>query len=304
MKNCTHELPSNSHSHQHKNLIESMPDSYIKTLQLVFLLSTLCFGTQLAVAILSNSLSIWADAGHKFADLGALGLALVAAWFSRLKAPTQNTFGYYRAEIIAGLSNGIILFGLSVYFASQALSRLFTPTHIELDGTLMFVGAGLGLIINMIAASLLFKAKNKNLNAKGAFYHLLTDVIHGGSEIIVALSIVMFRQNWLDSVLGLFLVTFMLFNAFRICKEALRVLMSFSPQALSVDAITAFLQSQPEVQTIDDIHIWSITTGKHVLNAHITLKNKSEFSAKTTSRLEQVIRSKYDICNITLQLHI
>jgi cobalt-zinc-cadmium efflux system protein len=202
------------------------------------------------------------------------------------------------------LVNGAILLLMAGYFLIHAIDRLSHPHHVEMNGTWMLWGAGLGLLINSIAAGLLVKAKKNSLNAKSAYYHLLTDIAHACIEISVALFIVNYHFFWLDSALSLVLIAFMLINGIRICLEACRILMSIAPQNISVASIQSFLQSQEGVIAVEDIHLWSITTGKHTLTAHLKLQDMSFFSSETTTRLEAVLREHYDICHITLQLSL
>ena len=61
----------------------------------------------------TNSLALLSDAGHMFADVGALGLSLFAIQLSQLPPNNRKTFGYHRVEILAALVNAVFLWSLS-----------------------------------------------------------------------------------------------------------------------------------------------------------------------------------------------
>src|SRR5262245_24219670 len=63
--------------------------------------------------IVSGSLALLADAGHALTDVAGIGLALAAIWFAARPSSAGRTFGFYRAEILAAVINGVLLFGVA-----------------------------------------------------------------------------------------------------------------------------------------------------------------------------------------------
>src|SRR3954467_2032644 len=74
--------------------------------------------------IVFDSLALLADAGHVLTDVGAIGLALFAAWMARRPAGPQRTFGRGRGEILAALFNGFTLVAIAVFIFIAAIGRL------------------------------------------------------------------------------------------------------------------------------------------------------------------------------------
>ena len=78
------------HHHHHAGLAEGMTPAYAHKLQWVLGLSILYLVAQVAGAYWSHSLALLAEAGHKLADVGAIALALIAAWFATLSTSPQK----------------------------------------------------------------------------------------------------------------------------------------------------------------------------------------------------------------------
>ena len=113
---------------------------------------------------LSNSLALLADAGHMLTDVAALSLTLAAIWFAARPATEKKTFGYYRYEILAAFVNGIALVLISLWVIFEAYERWNAPPEVKgLEMTAVAVG---GLIVNIIAASLLHGGHEHDLNMR------------------------------------------------------------------------------------------------------------------------------------------
>ena len=88
--------------------------------------SVLCVA-ELVGGYLTNSLALVTDAAHVFTDVAALVLTLFALWISSRPASESKTFGYYRAEILAALVNGVVLWLLIAVIVAEAWRRLQDP---------------------------------------------------------------------------------------------------------------------------------------------------------------------------------
>lgn len=140
-------------------------------LKFVFALTAVYMVVEFAGGWLTNSLALMADAGHMFTDVFALGLALFAVWLSSKPASPERTYGYYRAEILAALLNGLLLFGISGYILFEAWQRFKNPP--EVQSLLMLAVAAVGLAVNLIGIRLLGGQAGESLNVKAAFLEVV-----------------------------------------------------------------------------------------------------------------------------------
>lgn len=296
---CRHGLQHHHHHHHHTGLAEGIRPAYVKKLQWVMGLAIFYLAIQAFGSVYSGSLALMADAGHKLADIGAIGLALFASWFSHLSISPRKTFGFYRLEILAALINGLGLMIIACIILWEALNRSTHPVEIA-GGTMLGVSI-VGLIINCISAKLLYPDRELNLNVKGALFHIASDVVNSLGEIVAAVGILFFHLTWLDTIISMVIALLVFYNAARVFLEALNILMEAAPPHLNVTKIREYIMDRPGVLDVHDLHVWTITTGKEALLAHVKVAN-DHFAFPSAHDLEKDLRERFDLCHITVQL--
>lgn len=301
MQDCSHGRQHIHHHHHHLGVAEGLTPEYVKKLQWAILIALLYLILQTVGGFYSGSLALWADAGHKLADIGSLALALFASWFAHLSSSPRKTFGFYRLEILAALINGGGLIFVSLFILWEAFLRLSHGSEIHIEGGIMLGVSLLGLALNLVSAFILYPARELNLNVKGALFHIMADIFNSIGEMGTALGILFFRWTWLDALVSVTIAMLILWNAFRILQESLHIMMEAAPERLDVSTIKTFLLQKPGVQDVHDLHIWTITTGKDALLAHVQV-NQADFRYETAQALERALREAFDLCHITVQL--
>lgn len=300
-QDCHHGRQHIRHHHHHLGVAEGISPQHVKKLQSVMFLSVLYLLMQAIGGFYSGSLALWADAGHKLADLGAIILALLAAWLANLSSSPQKTFGFYRLEILAAFLNAAGLMAVSILIFFEALQRLLQVESGHIHGHIMVGVAGLGLLMNIASAAILYPARSFNLNVKGALLHVMTDIANSLGQMLAAGVIVWFGWTWADALIGLAIALMVFVNAGRVLREALGILMEAAPPRLSVPHIQDFILRHPGVQNVHDLHVWTVTTGKDALLAHVQV-DMARFQDETAKALELALREAFDLCHITIQL--
>jgi cobalt-zinc-cadmium efflux system protein len=132
-------------------------------------------GAEVAGGLSSGSLALLADAGHLLTDAGALALSLLAMWFASRPATPQRSFGYYRFEILAALSNGAALVAIAAWIVMEAAGRLSEPAAVH-SPLMMAVALG-GLIVNLAGILLLHGKAHGSLNVRRTLAHVVGDAL-------------------------------------------------------------------------------------------------------------------------------
>ncbi|HEY9228418.1 MAG TPA: cation diffusion facilitator family transporter [Gemmatimonadaceae bacterium] len=220
---------------------------------------------------ISNSLALLADAGHVLTDAGALGLSLFVAWLAKQPGSTAKTYGYLRWEILAALINGATLLGISVWIVVEAIMRFRHPEPV-LGGT-MFIIAVAGLIVNGITVALLHGVREGSLNIRGAYLHVLGDLLASVGTVIAAL-IIRFT-GWLnaDPIASLLTTVLIVFGAWRLVRESVDVLLEAAPAHIALDTVRTKLESIPNVESTHDLHVWTVTSGMVAMSVHAIVRD-------------------------------
>jgi len=222
---------------------------------------------------LSNSLALLADAGHVLTDAGALGLSLFVAWLARQPGSPAKTYGYLRWEILAALINGATLLLISVWIVIEAVMRFRHPEAVE--GGLMLVIALLGFIVNGVAVWLLHGVREGSLNVRGAYLHVLGDMLASGGTVVAAVIIKM--TGWLsaDPVASLVTTVLIMAGAWRLVKESVNVLLEAAPAHIALDAVRTKLEGLDGVESVHDLHVWTVTSGMVAMSAHAIVRESN-----------------------------
>ena len=142
--------------------------------------------------IWTNSLALLSDAGHMLTHVFALVVSLVAIRLAERGLTSEKTFGFYRAEPIAALINGITILLIVLVIGVEAVKKFIYPEPVQARE--MFIVAVAGLIVNLIGALILKESAKDDINIKGSFVHLLTDLI--SSIAIVAGGAIIIWTGW------------------------------------------------------------------------------------------------------------
>jgi cobalt-zinc-cadmium efflux system protein len=255
---------------------------------------------QVVVGLVTSSLALLSDAGHMATDALGLGMALAAIHAaSASQAHVQRTFGLYRLEILAALANAVLLFAVAGYVLIEAIRRLGDPPDINAVPVLV-VGV-LGLAVNLVAFRLLRAGARESLNVEGAYLEVVADLLGSVGVIVGAAVWGLTDWGWVDPVIGAAIGVFILPRAWRLGREALRVLLQAAPAGVDVADIQRELSALPGIVDVHDLHVWTLTSEMEVASAHLMVRTGTD----THGVLDQarwLLQERYGLEHATLQV--
>ena len=248
--------------------------------------------------LVSNSLALLADAGHMLTDVAALALSLFVAWFSRQPYEPRRTFGYLRWEILAAFLNGATLLLLSVWIAIEAVLRLREPEAVV--SGVMLVIAVIGIVANVGAAWILHPASESSLNMRGAYLHVIGDLLGSVATVIAAL-LVRFT-GWLaaDPVASLLMTLLIVRGAWKLVRESIDVLLESTPAHISVGKVRQQLEAIPGIESVHDLHVWTVTSSVVAMSVHAIVR-EPERHQHVLEHVHDAMRL-FGIQHVTVQL--
>lgn len=256
---------------------------------------------ELVGGYLSGSLALMSDAGHMFTDTIALGLSLWALKVALRPATEERTFGFLRAEILAALVNGATLVVVSLVVFYEAFRRILEPPQVE--APLMLFVAFLGFLANAGGIYLLRDKSKGSLNVRGAFLHMLGDLLSSIAVIIGALLIMLFGLEVADPLLSILIGAIILYGAWKLVTQSTSILLESVPSHLRLEDVRKELMSVPGIVEVHDLHVWTLTTGLHALSAHVVVKDQLVSDCPGIIRdCEDMLRNRFSISHTTFQL--
>ncbi len=248
---------------------------------------------------ITNSLALIADAGHMLTDVAAMTLTLAAIWFASRPATAKKTFGYYRLEILAAFVNGIALVLLSILVIWEAVERWNSPPAI--DGVRLGVIALGGLVVNIIAARLLHGNREHDLNMRGAWLHVMGDLL--GSVAALTAGILIWAKGWLwaDPVTSILISLIIIYSSWRLISASVNVLLEGTPSHIDLSAVERTILEMEGVDGVHDLHVWTISSGIDALSAHISHFDTVEHS-ELLVRVRDRLHQRFGIDHLTIQM--
>lgn len=254
------------HHHEHAITLTHVNSAFVIGITLNFLFVII----EVVAGLYIHSLSLLSDAGHNLADVGALALSLLAFRLMKVKSTKQFTYGYRKTSILVALFNAMVLLlsiGAIVY---EAAHRFLNPEPVQ--GTTIAIIAGIGIIINGSTALLFMRNKEKDMNVKSAYLHLMSDAIVSLGIVIGGIVILYTKWFWVDSALSIVIALVILFSTWRLLKDSLRLSLDGVPAGIKLDEIKAVALKEKGVKEFHHVHIWAISTTENALTAHLVLK--------------------------------
>lgn len=310
-----HSAPHHQHHHGHKAGHCQHGSATGLRLVAVIILTTTILVAEVVGAFWSGSLALLADAGHMATDSVGLVMAGLALWWGQRKATQLATYGFSRAEVIASALNALLVMAIAVWIVFAAVRRIHDPA--ELSAEVMLVVATIGLLANLLAMLVLHKPSQDSLNIKGAYLHIVSDML--SSIGVIFASAVVWVTGWggVDIAVSVLILAVLLPRCWQLLRQSLSVLMQHAPAGLDYVTIQRELLRIPGIERVYDLHLWSLTGSDAVATVHVVVTQPAAVHQPDSSqrdvmnhhetvlrRVEAVLRDTYGITRTTIQIEL
>jgi cobalt-zinc-cadmium efflux system protein len=215
-----------------------------------------------------DSLALLSDAGHNLNDALGLGLAWVAHAMAQ-RAPTRrHTYGLRHLSTLAALANALLLLLVVGGTLWEAVRRFNEP--IATSGQVMMLVAGVGVVINAVAAGLFLEGGKRDLNLRGAYIHLAGDAAVSLGVVLAGLAIAATGAPWIDPAASILVSLVIVLGTWGLLRRSFRLAMAGVPDGVDLDGLEAHLRGVPGVTAIHDLHVWAVGTTDTALTVHVT----------------------------------
>jgi len=285
------------HGHDH---VHHAPQSFNLAFGLAVGLNLAFTLIEAIYAIMANSMSLLADAGHNLGDVLGLVLAWGASYLLTKPATMRYSYGYKRTSILAAIVNALLLVATCSIIGYESIYKLFHPTIVH--EKIVMIVAFIGIFING-GTALLFMRGQEDLNIKGAFLHLAADALVSFGVVIAGFIILKTKAYWVDPIVGLGIVAIILFSTWGLLKKSLDLIMDAVPHNIDRQGVEAYLNAIEGVTKIHDVHIWGLSTNETALTAHIVAPN-TRFDNELYTKINDDLYHQYKIAHVTLQVEM
>jgi cobalt-zinc-cadmium efflux system protein len=282
------------HAHHHRP-----PDELGRAFLIGIALNVAFVVAESAAGFIAASTALLADAAHNLSDVLGLAMAWGATVLARRKRTARRTYGLRRTTILAGFANAVLVLVAVGGVSWEAVRRIGAPAQVE--GGLVAVMAGVGVAINMGAALLFARGRERDVNLRGAYLHLLADAAVSAGVVVAGVAIWRTGWSWIDPATSIVVSVVILFGTFGLLRDALNLLLDAVPAHIDPAAVEGYLAGLAGVQGVHDLHIWSMSTTEVALTAHLVLPWE-RCSPAFLRDVEAEIDRRFGISHTTIQI--
>lgn len=254
-------------------------------------------GVEAALGFWAGSIALLADAAHNLTDVLGLLLAWGAAGLARRQPTAHRTYGLGKTTILAALLNAVLLIGTVGAVAWEAVGRLDDPPPVH--ALTVIAAAAAGVVINGVAAALFSRGRN-DVNVRAAYLHLVADAAVSAGVVVAGIVMLATDWRWVDPVASLLVSVVILRTGWQLLREAFDLSTDAVPRGIDLAAVRSFLEQQPFVCDVHDVHIWAMSSTENAMTAHVVLEPDAD-QAAWLAAVHREMRDRFDICHCTVQ---
>lgn len=284
------------HSHDHHHHTHALDITKVnKALIAGIILNIVFVMVEFGAGFLSNSLALVSDAGHNLSDVASLALALLAFKLLKIKATEKFTYGYRKASILISLLNAVILLIAVGSIGYESVQRFINPKPIETN-VVIYVAA-IGIVINFISALFFLRDREKDLNLRGAYLHLMVDALVSVGVVIAGIIMTYTAWLWIDPLISLLIMIVILASTWNLLRDSLSLSLDAVPTDIKIETIRQTALKLSGVKDIHHIHVWAMSTAENALTAHLVISDS--ITHEETSSLKN--QFKHELGHLGIQ---
>jgi cobalt-zinc-cadmium efflux system protein len=223
-------------------------------------------------------MALLTDAGHNAGDVASLLLSLMALRLAKKKSSAEYTYGFKKTTVLAALTNAVVLLIAIGILGFESVTRLFHPEKVE--GNVIAWIAGAGILINGISAFLFYRHREKELNARSAYLHLLADAMVSLGVVVAGIVIVYTNWYWLDPLIGIVIMFVILVGTWRLLRDSFKMTIDAVPSGIELEEVKNIILKVRHVKKVGHVHIWPLSTTENALTAHVIIDEQLDFGEK------------------------
>jgi len=290
----------NKDGHQHKHHNHDVSTVKGSNFVITVILNFVITAAEIIGGIYSGSLSLISDALHNFSDAIAVIISYIAIKISKKENNEKKTFGYRRSGILAAVINSTVLIIISIFLFKEAYMRFMNPTPIK--GFIVIWIAIIGIAANSLGAYLLHAGSDKDMNVKAIYLHLFTDALASFGVVIGGILIYFYKIYWVDSIVTVFIGFYILFESYKILKNAVNILMEGTPESIEIEKVVELINSIDGVIDVHHIHLWSLDEENINFESHLNVKDMLVSETEEISKnIKEELHDHFKITHVTIQ---
>jgi cation diffusion facilitator family transporter len=251
---------------------------------------------KLGVGFATGSVSVLSEAIHSASDLLAAGIAFFSVRASDTPPDAEHPYGHGKMEALSGLAESALIFAAAGYIIVEAVQRLIRPAAHPPQVAAGIAVMGCSALLNFCLSRYLHRVAQEtdSLALEADAEHLRTDVLTSVGVLAGLALVHVTGLAGFDSVSALLVALLILYAAWRLSRNALRLLMDARLPAGEEAAIQEVLETEPRVLGYHKLRTRKSGSQRHV-DVHVqmdddcTLVEAHELAEELEDRIRAVL---------------
>ena len=143
--------------------------------------------------------------------------------------------------------------------------------------------------------------KDRDLNIRAAFMHMLGDALSSLGIVAGAIAIHFTGLDVIDPILSLLIGALIIWTAWDIIQESLNVLLEGLPRGMELNEVTSAMLQVEGVIDVHDLHIWSLGSSAHALSCHVLIEDMPPSASNSILQRINELLCRFQIHHTTIQ---
>lgn len=250
-----------------------------------------------AIGVISNSVSITADAINNLADAASCIVTLVSFKLAARKPDKEHPFGHGRIEYIAALAVGFLVELMGYELIKSSIDKIRNPQEVVFS-----IPAVAVLSISILGKVWLFlfnRKLGKKIQSPAMLAVAKDSLSDTTATFVAAVSLIcsLFTDIPLDGYMGIIVSGFILMSGFGILKESVGILLGAPPEKEDVDKLVDYIMSHEEIVGVHDLVVHSYGASRTFASIHAEISADENIlkAHDTIDNIEQQVKSRFGI---------
>lgn len=230
--------------------------------------NTLLFIIKLSVGLLSNSVSILADAFNNLSDAASSIITIIGFKMANKPADAEHPFGHGRIEYITAMIVSFMVMLVGLQFVKTSFQKIINPTLVTFElwpFILLLISIGFKLWLSKFNKSIGNKINSSTLKATAT--DAMGDVFTS-TTVVISFLISKFTTLPIDGYIGIIVALAIVYSGFSLIKETLSPLLGEPPDPVLVSDITDMVMSYDNITGIHDLIVHNYGPGRIMASIH------------------------------------
>lgn len=255
------------------------------------------------IGMISNSVSIMADAVNNITDMATSIITIVGFKLAGKKPDRQHPYGHARYEYVTSFIVSLFMTAMGLQFAIESIGKIFNPSEIDIS-LITYIILGSSIVVKFVQM-LVYKHFGKTISSQALETTALdsrNDIISSTAILLAMVVMGVFKLN-IDGYVGCIISGLIIYSGLSSAKEGLEPIIGIVPTQEQVKMIADKINSYDVCLGIHDMVIHNYGVHNDFVTVHVEV-DSSRPSLEIHDQIDNIEADFRKDLGIQLTIHM